>query len=483
MQLLPLALLAPAIAVLAGTVAALMLDAFDRRAASLIAVAVSLVTAGVLGPMLDVVSPSESKLFFATGGTITLGALGYLLAAAAVASGSRTFMRRDRGAAMAALMALGAVFAQTLLASADLSVLFVSLVGLAVVAYALIAGSGTRPAEESAMRYFVQGTVASGLTVFGLALVLGLGRGVTGYAPGLSELGVEQLRPALLAMGLVISALGFKIGAFPFHSWVPDAYQHADAPVAAYLGAVPKLAGVVALVVLARGTLFGAVGGRALPAILVVMSVASLLFGAFGMLRQRSVARLLGYSAIAQIGYALLALAGGEGGADAAVIHVALYAVAACAAFVGIEAISRMRPGWDGTLDSLAGFSRQAPLASASLAVVLLSLTGIPLFGGFWGKLYTLTAALDGGLVWPTIVAAGAAVVSFGGYGSVLRHLFFEAKDASDDEYSEDAAAAHAEAREGGIASAVLVMLAAVLLAAGLAPLVHTQILHTLFGL
>ncbi|HSK48614.1 MAG TPA: proton-conducting transporter membrane subunit, partial [Coriobacteriia bacterium] len=230
-----------------------------------------------------------------------------------------------------------------------------------------------------------------------------------------------------------------------------------------------------ALAVIARGPLLAEVSNGAVSAVLLMMAVSSLLFGAFGMLRQRSVARILGYSAIAQIGYALLALAGGESGPNAAIIHLALYAVAGCAAFVGLEAVSRIRPDWDGSLEGLSGLSRQAPLVSASLAVVMLSLTGIPLFAGFWGKLITFVAAIEGDLQWPAIVAAVAAVVSFWGYGAVIKRLYFHPEEATD---------TPAESARGGAPAAVLVALAAVLIAGGMVPLVMgLDVLYRLFGL
>lgn len=374
---------------------------------------------------------------------------------------------------MAALMALGAVFAQALMASLDLVVFFVSLAGLAIVAYALIAGAGTRRAEESAIRYFVQGTVASGLTVYGLALLLGLGAGLTSYLMPLGQSGVT--RPVLVAVGLMASVLAFKIGAFPFHSWVPDAYETADPPVAAFLGSVPKLAGVVALVVLARLTLFSDTSMVPTTEVLILLAIGSLLFGSFGMLGQRSIGRMLGYSAIAQVGYALMGLAGGATGVDAAVVHIALYAIGASAAFVAVEAVVRLRPQWDGSVEGLAGLSRQAPLLSACLVVVMLSLTGIPLFAGFWGKFLTLLAAVEGDLVWLAIVAGVAAVTSFGAYGSVIRWVYFHGED--------DLGIVHDGVRSG-VPGFVALVLAAVLVGLGIMPLILGMgQIYALFGI
>lgn len=469
----PLSLLVPACVVLAGVALALIADAFERASHALWLIVATLVVGGAAAWWLSYgAGIGESPIFIDRGGFVRFGALGYLLTAAAVAAGHTRFSPRERGVAMAALMALGAVFAQALLASLDLIVFFVTLAGLAVVAYALIAGAGTRRAEESAVRYFVQGTVASGLTVYGLALLLGLGDGQTSYLMPFGESGAT--RPVMVAMGLMASVLAFKIGAFPFHSWVPDAYETADPPVAAYLGSVPKLAGVVALVVLGRLTIFSDTRIMPMTEVLTFLAIGSLLFGAFGMLAQRSVARMLGYSAIAQVGYALMGLAGGATGVNAAVVHIALYAIGACAAFVALEAVMRLRPAWDGSVGGLAGLSRQAPFLSAGIVVVMLSLTGIPLFAGFWGKFLTLLAAVQGDLVWLAIVAGVAAVASFGGYGAVIRWMYF---------HGEDAPEAVDEGARAGVPGLVLLLLAAVLVVIGVMPLaLGMQQVYALFG-
>jgi NADH-quinone oxidoreductase subunit N len=402
---------------------------------------------------------------------------------------------------MAGLVALGALFAHALLASLDIVVLFVSLAGLAIVGYSLVAGAGTREAEESAIRYFVQGAVATGLTVYGFALVLGLG-GSTSYLEAGAVLGGAAARPALLALGLVLSVFAFKLGAFPFHAWVPDAYDRADAASVAFLASAPKIAGVVALLVLVRGTLFES--GVFAPAsqLLSALAIGSLLFGSFGMLRQTRVARLLGYSAIAQMGYALLAIAAGDAGVRAASILVLTYAIGAAGAFIALEAVQRVRPAWDGSLDGLAGLSREAPVLSGALAAIMLSLTGIPLLAGFWGKLYVFIALVDGGMVWLAVGAGVAAVVSFGGYGSVIRAMYFGRATASADnpapvegvdsggQFENDSAeiapdrSATAEAtreadaapwqagERGGSPLAVTIVLALIIIGLGVAPIV-----------
>jgi NADH-quinone oxidoreductase subunit N len=343
------------------------------------------------------------------------------------------------------------------------------------VGYALVAGGGSRRAEESAIRYFVQGAIATGVTLYGLALVFGLGSGQTAYVASEVTLAASESRPALLALGLVLAAFAFKLGAFPFHAWVPDAYENADAPSVAFLSSGPKLAGIVALLVIVRGTLFTAPVFAPAANLLTALGVGSLLFGSFGMLRQRSVARLLGYSAIAQVGYALLAIASGDAGVAASVIFAVTYAIGACAAFVALEAIGRVLPEWGGTLEGMAGLSRRSPALAAALAAIMLSLTGIPLLAGFWGKLHVFLALIDGGGTVLAIVAGVAAVVSFGGYGAVIKAAYFDERDGGH---------AAEEPERGGAPVVVTVLLALVIVAVGLLPLfLGMAPMYALFGL
>ncbi|HSQ21179.1 MAG TPA: proton-conducting transporter membrane subunit [Coriobacteriia bacterium] len=472
--MLPAAVWVPA-ALVAGAVAlGLVADGLGRRAVAVGIIALGLIGAGAAGFYHAITGEAGVAVgSFASGaGFTSLPSVGYVLAGFAVVAGYRRYATWDRGPAMAGLVALGAIFAHALLASLDIVVLFVSLAGLAIVGYSLVAGAGTREAEESAIRYFVQGAVATGLTVYGFALVLGLG-GSTSYLEAGAALGGAPARPALLALGLVLSVFAFKLGAFPFHAWVPDAYDRADAPSVAFLASAPKIAGVVALLVLVRGTLFES--GVFAPAsqLLSALAIGSLLFGSFGMLRQTRVARLLGYSAIAQIGYALLAIAAGDAGVRAASILVLTYAIGAAGAFIALEAVQRVRPAWDGSLDGLAGLSREAPLLSGALAAIMLSLTGIPLLAGFWGKLYVFIALVDSGMVWLAVGAGVAAVVSFGGYGSVIRAMYFGPEpDVAAEMIQEADAGTSQEGERGGSPLAVTIVLGLIIIGLGVAPLV-----------
>lgn len=470
---------------------ALVMDAFDRRGVALLVLIVGL--AGAAGAAVWSAQIMKTVLvagWFATGaGFSTLPALGYFLAACSVLGGYRALSAQDRGVATAALVAMSAVFSHALMASLDTLVTLVCLAALSVSGYALVAAAGTRRADESALRYLVQGVVASGLAVYGLGLLFAIGGTGTAYVDIGAALANDTSRPLLLALGLVVSAFAFKVGAFPFHSWMPDVYETADHPVAAYLASTPKIAGIVGMMVIVRFTVFQtAVAEAALEGPLLALALGSLLIGTLGMLRQRSVARLLGYSAIAQVGYAVAGVAIGDAGIRAAVLLIATYAMGACAAFLTLEAIRRVRPGWDGSLEGLAGLAARSPLVAGVLTVVMMSLTGIPLFAGFWGKLLLIASAATDDRVWLGVVAGVASVVSFASYGSVIRHAYFEGADGSDGDepvhMSKTADDGGGARSSGGMPAVVGAGLAVLLIVGGIAPLVWgVQSLYALFSL
>jgi NADH-quinone oxidoreductase subunit N len=205
-----------------------------------------------------------------------------------------------------------------------------------------------------------------------------------------------------------------------------------------------------------------------LPLAWGVLAAASIIFGNFVALRQTSYLRMLGYSGIAQVGYALVAVA--VAGAaptqavfQAAAVLVAAYAVAVSGAFMLAEAVRRMRPEWDGSISGLAGLGREKALLGIASAVIMFSLTGIPLTAGFWGKLQVFGLAIQGGYEWLAVIGVLGSVVSFGYYGSVLRSMYFD--DAP-------AVAREGETPRARAATFVVVLTGLALLVVGVLPLV-----------
>lgn len=421
--------LAPGLLVLVAALATVGADAVGSwRAARWISVgalagagALSLYTAASVDPR------GVWTLFVGGGGFAAVSGVVYLLAALSLVADAPRAVGDGAGRGQtAALVSVAAVGCAIVIGSSDLLVLVLGLEAVALAGCGLVSASRHDRADEAAMKYFVMGSVATGMLVYGTAV----GVGLTG-ATGLMEVGLRLAgagRPAMVvaALALTASALAVKSGAFPFHSWVPDAYETARPSAAAFLSSGPKIAALVAAFVVFRRTVFGLTDATQLTIVFAALAAGSIVFGNLAALRQTSFARMLGYSAIAQTGYALVGVAAGPGGLAQFSVFVAGYAVAAVGAFATAQAMRSRRPEWDGSIGGLAGAGGEAPVVAAAVSVCLLSLTGIPLTFGFLGKLLVFGSAVQSGLVWLAVVGVLGSVVSFGYYGRVIRTMYFE---------------------------------------------------------
>ncbi len=438
--------------------------------ATLLAFATAILPLGAAAPLVG----STFGLVLTGGAFAGLAAAVYFTAFLSCGTGLLTVRPQTR-IPVGALIAIGAATGQILLGADDAVVMFVALELLALVAYALVAASANDRSDEAAARYFVQGSAATGLAVLGLAVLVGLAAGESSYA-GLA-VATSAMAPgaALLGGMLLVSALLFKVGAFPFHSWVPDAYETAPHGVAAFLAAGAKAAALGGFVVL-YVRIMGAEPFLAVAAALRVMSVASIIFGNLVALKQTSVARMLGYSAVAQAGYALVGLSVSPA---ETLMFAATYAMSAATAFLVLEYFASAERGWDGSISGLAGFASKHPAASFALMVSLLSMTGIPLTVGFWGKFFVFYAAAQSGLLWLALVGLVGSVVSFGYYGRVIRALYVDTAVLSEVTVAEDIPASIDTAPKWPS----LVGAAAILIA-GVAPLIFgLSLVYALFRL
>jgi NADH-quinone oxidoreductase subunit N len=306
----------------------------------------------------------------------------------------------------------------------DWLVLVVSFELMGIPLYALAAwakndGPPDRPrlAAEAGLKLFVTGTASSALTFFGLGLIVGLSG--TTHIGGVGETGTVPL--AAVGMLLVVAGFGFKIGAVPFHFWVPDTYQGAPTPFVAFLSVAPKLGGISALaVVLLSG--WGAQSSVWASGI-VLLSAASMVVGNLFALNQSDARRLLGFSGIAQMGYALVGLAARTRfGLAMALFFMVAYLFTNLGAFLVVHAGAEGSGGH--TLTRLAGLSRRAPWLGAALLIFLLSLAGIPFVAGFWAKVFVLLAGYRAGLVGLVVLGVVLAVVGLFYYLSVARSTF-----------------------------------------------------------
>jgi NADH-quinone oxidoreductase subunit N len=274
--------------------------------------------------------------------------------------------------------------------------------------------------SEAGLKYFVLGALASGLLLYGASLIYGFTgsvdfRTIASAADG-SNIGV------VFGLVFLLCGIAFKLSAAPFHMWTPDVYEGSPTPVTAFFAAAPKLA-VIAL--LAR-VLFVPFEGLIDQWRQVILAIAAftLVIGAVIALVQTNLKRLMAYSSIHNVGFALMALAaGGADGASAALIFMAIYLPSTIGVFAIILAMRR-----DGkeltTIDDLAGLSQSRVWMASLLAVLLFSLMGLPPLAGFFGKLVTIRAALDQGLWHISLVAVLATVVMAGYYLKIIASMW-----------------------------------------------------------
>jgi len=417
------------VSVIAGVVA-MLTDAFGSRRAAALASAGLLAIAGGLGIWQAFTPPARIIPALAGGGGFAAawGVIA-LTAALSVFGGTEDLAVRRSGGGVAALIGFATAGSMLLAGSLDLLFGLIALETIAVCSYAIVVAGGTDRAAEAGMKYVIQGALATGLFLVGMAIHIGVTGGGTDYA-SVSTGMPEFALPATAATVFLLAAYAFKLGAAPFHSWAPDAFETAPPAGGAFMASGPKVGAILGLMIFFGATVepvaIRTVSTLSHVILFATLAVGSILIGNLAGLRQTSYLRMLGYSGVAQIGYALVGLAVGITAIPAVTLLVSTYAVAAVGAFLYAQFVRSVRPGWDGSIAGMAGVAKEYPLSGVALAVLMLSLTGIPLTAGFWGKLYVFTFAVNAGLEWLVLIGVLGSVVSFGYYGAVLRSAFFE---------------------------------------------------------
>ncbi|WP_146588979.1 NADH-quinone oxidoreductase subunit NuoN [Puniceibacterium confluentis] len=349
-----------------------------------------------------------------------------LLSAAAVLMMGQDYMAR-RGLLRfeyPLLVALSAVGMMMMVSAGDLMSLYM---GLELQSLALYVVASLRrdsvKSTEAGLKYFVLGSLSSGLLLYGASLTYGYA-GTTLFSGIIQTVSAGELSVGLL-FGLVflISGLAFKVSAVPFHMWTPDVYEGAPTPVTAFFATAPKVA---AMALFAR-LLHDAFGGAAAEwgQVVALISVLSMFLGAFAAIGQRNIKRLMAYSSIAHMGFALMGLAAGsELGVQAMLIYMTIYVTMNIGTFAFI--LSMERDGAPVTdITALNMYSKKEPGRALAMLVLLFSLAGVPPLVGFFGKLYVLRAAYDAGLAWLAVAGVVASVIGSFYYLRIVYLMYF----------------------------------------------------------
>ena len=320
------------------------------------------------------------------------------------------------------LLLLAATGMMLAVSTVDLLTLYLGLELMTICSYILVGITVERPASnEASIKYFLVASFASALLLYGISLTYGITGGTDfgTISSALAEHGLGGSPLFVVAIGLVVGGLAFKIAAVPFHSWAPDAYQGATAPVAAFLAAASKAAGLAALGRVVQ-VAFGS-AAQVLSVFLAGLAALSIVVGSITVLAQTNMKRLLAYSSITHAGYALLGLlAGTPEGTSATMTYVFFYVFMTLGAFGVVIALGKRGE----TLDGYRGLAAQRPAAAALLLIFLLALTGIPPTSGFVAKFVVILSAVRAGHMALAVLAVACSVVSAFVYMRVAVYMF-----------------------------------------------------------
>jgi NADH-quinone oxidoreductase subunit N len=277
--------------------------------------------------------------------------------------------------------------------------------------------------SEAGLKYFVLGALSSGMLLYGMSIIYGY-TGTLGFDGLAAALGEGASAGVVIGLVFMIAGMAFKVSAVPFHMWTPDVYEGAPTPVTAFFSVAPKIAGF-ALFLRVMLDPFGALVSE-WQTIIVVIAIGSMAVGSLAAIAQRNIKRLMAYSSIGHVGFALIGLAAGnQAGVRGVLIYLAIYLVMNIGAFAVILSMRRHGDMLE-SIDDLAGLSKNNPKMAAVMATFMLSLAGIPWFAGFFGKLFVFMSAIEVGLYTLAILGVLASVISAFYYLRIIKIMYFD---------------------------------------------------------
>ncbi len=328
------------------------------------------------------------------------------------------------------LMVLAALGMMMMVSAQDLISLYlgIELQSLSLYVIAAFRRDNLR-STEAGLKYFVLGALSSGMLLYGCSMIYGF-TGATNFDAIAVAVEAQNHASVGLIFGIVflVAGLAFKVSAVPFHMWTPDVYEGAPTPVTAFFAVAPKVAAMV-LFMRAMIEPFAAITDQ-WQQIIVFLAILSMFLGAFAAIAQRNIKRLMAYSSIGHVGFALVGLAAGSAeGVRSVLIYLSIYLVMNIGAFACILSMRR-KSGLAEGIDDLSGLAKEKPLMALAMAIFMFSLAGIPPLAGFFGKFYVFMAAINAGLYTLAILGVLASVVSAFYYLRIIKVMYFD--DATD---------------------------------------------------
>jgi len=321
------------------------------------------------------------------------------------------------------LVLLSTLGMMVLISAGDLIMLYLGLELMSLALYVVASSNRDNvKSTEAGLKYFVLGALSSGMLLYGASLIYGF----TGTISFAGVAAAAKTANVGLIFGLVflLAGLCFKVSAVPFHMWTPDVYEGAPTPVTAFFASAPKVA---AMAVFVRATMTAFPGiATEWQQIVVFVSIASMALGAFAAIGQKNIKRLMAYSSIGHMGYALVGLAAGTAeGAQGVLVYMAIYVAMTLGSFAIIIAMKRNGQALE-QISDFAGLSRTNPLLAFFFAMFLFSLAGVPPLAGFFAKFYVFVAAIKSGLFTLAVIGVLTSVVGAFYYLSIVKVMYFD---------------------------------------------------------
>jgi NADH-quinone oxidoreductase subunit N len=386
-----------------------------------------LVVFGLMGYFLDRPDgTSFSGLLYNNDFSDFLKAIIALSAAAALLLSKHYFQSEKLDRYEFSVLTLYAVLGMSIMVSANnLLAMYIGIEMQSLALYIMAAfNRDSLRASEAGLKYFVLGALSSGLLLYGASLVYGF-TGSLDFETIRASIELTGLTNGVIAgMVFMLCGLAFKISAAPFHMWTPDVYEGSPTPVTGFFAAAPKLA-AMAIITRLIVVPFGDIASQ-WQQVIIVLAILSMVVGALGAIVQTNIKRLMAYSSIANMGYALVPLAAGTiAGVQGMLIFMTIYVITVIGVFATILQM-RLRNGMVEQISDLSGLSKSSPAMAICMTMFMVSLIGIPPWLGFFGKLFAFYPAVESGLTWLVVIALLASVISCFYYLRIIKTMWFD---------------------------------------------------------
>ena len=411
-----------------GAMALLMLGVFRGEPGGRIVDVIAIVLLAVAGIALVMLPPGKLTTFgssFVVDDFARFLKMLALVGSAAAIAMSLDYAEKERQQRFeySVLILLSTLGMLMLISASDLIALYLGLELMSLPLYVAAASyRDSLRATEAGLKYFVLGALSSGMLLYGASLVYGF-TGTVSFA-GIAQAAAQGGTGLIFGIVFLFAGFCFKVSAVPFHMWTPDVYEGAPTPVTAFFAAAPKVAGI-AIFVRVAVVAFPSIATQ-WQQIVVFVSIASMVLGSFAAIGQRNIKRLMAYSSIGHMGFALIGLAAGTAeGVQGVLVYIAIYVTMTLGVFAVILSMRRST-GMVETTDQLAGLARTHPTTAFFMAMLLFSMAGIPPLAGFFAKFYVFLAAIKAGLYILSVIGVVASVVGAYYYLAIIKAMYFD---------------------------------------------------------